>query len=214
MLTEAEVLEKLSSFKDAILKLKADRDHCAEEWKKWESQANEKRDKYLDLKNKTYLTVKHLVEDNIEPKEEEIADLRKDIESLNDLLSDKDSLVSRLQEKFGINVVQKYSDEYVEGLKKDFQNVIHDKELKNNELNELLNRYNDLEESTKRISGELEKARIENNESQSVINNLRDELAQLKEQQSRKEMDDASAKASYLSAMEKAINDANDALKE
>lgn len=214
MLTEAEVLEKLSSFKDAILKLKADRDHCAEEWKKWESQANEERDKYLDLKNKTYLTVKHLVEDNIEPKEEEIADLRKDIESLNDLLSDKDSLVSRLQEKFGINVVQKYSDEYVEGLKKDFQNVIHDKELKNNELNELLNRYNDLEESTKRISGELEKARIENNESQSVINNLRDELAQLKEQQSRKEMDDASAKASYLSAMEKAINDANDALKE
>lgn len=214
MLTEAEVLEKLSSFKDAILKLKADRDHCSEEWKKWESQAKEERDKYLDLKNKTYLTVKHLVEDNIEPKEEEIADLRKDIESLNDLLSDKDSLVSRLQEKFGINVIQKYSDEYVEGLKKDFQNVIHDKELKNNELNELLNRYNDLEESTKRISGELEKARIENNESQSVINNLRDELAQLKEQQSRKEMDDASAKASYLSAMEKAINDANDALKE
>lgn len=214
MLSEAEVLEKLSSFKDAILKLKADRDHCSEEWQKWESQAKEERDKYLDLKNKTYLTVKHLVEDNIEPKEEEIADLRKDIESLNDLLSNKDSLISHLQEKFGINAIQKYSDEYVEGLKKDFQNVIHDKELKNNELNELLNRYNDLEESTKRISGELEKARIENNESQSVINNLRDELAQLKEQQSRKEMDDASAKASYLSAMEKAINDANDALKE
>lgn len=214
MLSEAEVLEKLSSFKDAILKLKADRDHCSEEWQKWESQAKEERNKYLDLKNKTYLTVKHLVEDNIEPKEEEIADLRKDIESLNDLLSNKDSLISHLQEKFGINAIQKYSDEYVEGLKKDFQNVIHDKELKNNELNELLNRYNDLEESTKRISGELEKARIENNESQSVINNLRDELAQLKEQQSRKEMDDASAKASYLSAMEKAINDANDALKE
>lgn len=214
MLTEAEVLEKLSSFKDALLKLKADRDHCSEECQKWESQAKEERDKYLDLKNKTYLTVKHLVEDNIEPKEEEIADLGKDIESLNDLLSNKDSLISHLQEKFGINAIQKYSDEYVEGLKKDFQNVIHDKELKNNELNELLNRYNDLEESTKLISGELEKARIENNESQSVINNLRDELAQLKEQQSRKEMDDASAKASYLSAMEKAINDANDALKE
>ena len=214
MLKEEEVLEKLSTFKEAILALKKDRDNSLKECVNLNAQIETEQSKYLDLKEKTYLTVKHLVEDNIEPKEAEIADLRKDIESLNDLLADKDYLVSHLQEKFGIDVNQKYSDSYVEGLKGDFQNAIHDKELKINELNELRNRYNDLEGSTKRISEELAKARIEIQEKQSVINNLQSDLDQLKEQQSHKEMDDASAKASYLSALEKARNDANEALKE
>lgn len=41
---------------------------------------------YIDLKDKTYHTIKHLVEDNIEVKESQIADLMNQIESLkNDL---------------------------------------------------------------------------------------------------------------------------------
>lgn len=214
MLTESEVLEKLKTFKEAILALQKSRDTFALECENLKAQIEAEQAKYLDLKDKTYSTVKHLVEDNIEPKEEEIADLRKDIESLNDILSDKDHLISHLQEKFGISTTQKYTDDYVEGLKGDFRNAIRDKELKTNELNELRNRYTDLEGSTKRISDELAKARTENQENLSVINTLRSELAQLKEQQSHKEMDDASAKASYLSALEKARNDADEALKE
>lgn len=79
MLTEEQVLQKLASYKDAIIKIKNDRD--------------EARVDYADLKEKSYHTIKHLVEDNIEVKEKEIEELKTQLNSsINDIQNLKNSL--------------------------------------------------------------------------------------------------------------------------
>ena len=78
-MTEKEVLSKLASYKDAIIKIKTSRD--------------EFKSQYLDLKEKTYHTIKHLVEDNIEVKEKQIEKLEEEkVSALNELTSLKDAL--------------------------------------------------------------------------------------------------------------------------
>lgn len=78
-MTEKEVLNKLASYKDAIIKIKTSRD--------------EYKSQYLDLKEKTYHTIKHLVEDNIEVKEKQIEKLEEEkVSALNELTSLKDAL--------------------------------------------------------------------------------------------------------------------------
>ena len=78
-MTEKEVLNKLASYKDAIIKIKTSRD--------------EFKSQYLDLKEKTYHTIKHLVEDNIEVKEKQIEKLEEEkVSALNELTSLKDAL--------------------------------------------------------------------------------------------------------------------------
>lgn len=78
-MTEKEVLNKLASYKDAIIKIKTSRD--------------EFKSQYLDLKEKSYHTIKHLVEDNIEVKEKQIEKLEEEKASaLNELTSLKDAL--------------------------------------------------------------------------------------------------------------------------
>lgn len=72
----------------------------------------EMKDKaYIDLKDKTYHTIKHLVEDNIEVKESQIADLMNQIESLkNDLgksegqLNESQAESSQKLEQFEIQI--------------------------------------------------------------------------------------------------------------
>lgn len=79
MLTEEQVLQKLASYKDAIIKIKNDRDKA--------------RVDYADLKEKSYHTIKHLVEDNIEVKEKEIEELKTQLNSsINDIQNLKNSL--------------------------------------------------------------------------------------------------------------------------
>ena len=79
MLTEEQVLQKLASYKDAIIKIKNDRDKA--------------RSDYADLKEKSYHTIKHLVEDNIEVKEKEIEELKTQLNSsTNDIQNLKNSL--------------------------------------------------------------------------------------------------------------------------
>lgn len=78
-MTEKEVLSKLASYKDAIIKIKTSRD--------------EYKSQFLDLKEKTYHTIKHLVEDNIEVKEKQIEKLEEEkVSALNELTSLKDAL--------------------------------------------------------------------------------------------------------------------------
>jgi hypothetical protein len=78
-MTEKEVLNKLASYKDAIIKIKTSRD--------------EFKSQYLDLKEKSYHTIKHLVEDNIEVKEKQIEKLEEEkVSALNELTSLKDAL--------------------------------------------------------------------------------------------------------------------------
>ncbi len=78
-MTEKEVLSKLASYKDAIIKIKTSRD--------------EYKSQFLDLKEKTYHTIKHLVEDNIEVKEKQIEKLEEEkVSALSELTSLKDAL--------------------------------------------------------------------------------------------------------------------------
>ena len=104
MISEDEVLEKLSIYKDAILKLKKERD--------------EAKEIYADLKDKTYHTIKHLVEDNIEVKEAEIESLTKRAAGFEELLKNKDYLVSKLQSDFGISISD---DELIQRLKDELE---------------------------------------------------------------------------------------------
>jgi uncharacterized ubiquitin-like protein YukD len=64
-MTEPEVLEKLASYKELILKLKNEKDELAEINSSIEKE-------YNDLKDKTYHTIKHLVENVIEKQEAEL----------------------------------------------------------------------------------------------------------------------------------------------
>lgn len=93
MLTEEQVLQKLASYKDAIIKIKNDRDKA--------------RVGYADLKEKSYHTIKHLVEDNIEVKEKEIGELKtqlnsstNDIQNLKNSLEQKDTEFNNLHFKW------------------------------------------------------------------------------------------------------------------
>lgn len=54
---------------------------------------------YIDLKDKTYHTIKHLVEDNIEVKESQIADLMNQIESLKNDLGKSEGQLNESQAK-------------------------------------------------------------------------------------------------------------------
>ena len=117
-MTESEVIEKLEFFKKAIINLKNENSSLSEaasnseiengktienyekqilslkEENKKLNKELEKIDKkwyneYNNLKNKTYLTIKHLVEDVVEPKEKQSEEVNKRIVELENLLFEK-----------------------------------------------------------------------------------------------------------------------------
>lgn len=104
MISEEEILKKLSDYRDAILKIKSERD--------------EARKNYTTLKDKTRQTIKHLVEDNIEVKEAEIEKLTKRAAGFEELLNNKDYLISKLQTDFGISISD---DELIQRLKSELE---------------------------------------------------------------------------------------------
>lgn len=117
-MTENEVIEKLEFFKKAIINLKNENSSLSEaasnseiengktienyekqilslkEENKKLNKEIEKIDKkwyneYNNLKNKTYLTIKHLVEEVVEPKEKQAEEVNKRIVELENLLFEK-----------------------------------------------------------------------------------------------------------------------------
>ena len=134
-MTEPEVIEKLTTFKNKLIQFRDERNTARDELESVKAILSEKeqlidsltverqeslteidsihkridtlqelydmKDKsYIDLKEKTYHTIKHLVEDNIEVKETEIADLLSQIELLkNDLSKSNGQLGERKQSK-------------------------------------------------------------------------------------------------------------------
>ena len=117
-MTENEVIEKLEFFKKAIINLKNENSSLSEavsnseiengktienyekqilslkEENKKLNKELEKIDKkwsneYNNLKNKTYLTIKHLVEGVVEPKEKQTEEVNKRIVELENLLFEK-----------------------------------------------------------------------------------------------------------------------------
>lgn len=104
MISEEEILKKLSDYRDAILKIKSERD--------------EARKDYTTLKDKTRQTIKHLVEDNIEVKEAEIEKLTKRAAGFEELFKNKDYLISKLQTDFGVSISD---DELIQRLKSELE---------------------------------------------------------------------------------------------
>ena len=113
-MTESEVIEKLEFFKKAIINLKNENSSLSEAASnfeiengktienyekqilslKEENKALKKDNKkqlneYNDLKNKTDLTIKHLMEDVIKPKEKQAEEVNKRIIELENLLFEK-----------------------------------------------------------------------------------------------------------------------------
>lgn len=117
-MTENEVIEKLEFFKKAIINLKNENSSLSEAASNFEiengktienyekqilslKEENKKLNKelekidkkwyneYNNLKNKTYLTIKHLVEDVVEPKEKQSEEVNKRIVELENLLFEK-----------------------------------------------------------------------------------------------------------------------------
>jgi len=104
MISEEEILKKLSDYRDAILKIKSERD--------------EARKDYTTLKDKTHQTIKHLVEDNIEVKEAEIEKLTRRAAGFEELFKNKDYLISKLQTDFGVSI---NDDELIQRLKSELE---------------------------------------------------------------------------------------------
>ena len=107
-------------------------------------------DSLADLKDKTYHTIKHLVEDNIEPKEIEIADLRKDIE----VLSNNDR-------KYSEDDLKKLLHKSSEKSKKKIDDLSKKNTILENELSELQEKYSNLEISNKKLENTLKEINAE-----------------------------------------------------
>ena len=117
-MTESEVIEKLEFFKKAIINLKNENSSLAEAASNFEiengktienyekqilslKEENKKLNKelekidkkwsneYNNLKNKTYLTIKHLVEGVVEPKAKQAEEVNKRIVELENVLFEK-----------------------------------------------------------------------------------------------------------------------------
>ena len=123
---EEEVLEKLRSYKDAIIKLKEDRDFY--------------KTNFLSLKEKAYLTIKHLVEDNIEPKEKEIFDLTNQLSHSNE----KNSNLTQI----------------CDGVNRDLSNVKQLYEICKADKQRLQDQLNELQQQTQQSRQSEEQAKI------------------------------------------------------
>lgn len=134
----------------------------------------EMKDKaYIDLKDKTYHTIKHLVEDNIEVKESQIADLMNQIESLkNDLgksegqLNESQAENSQKLEQFETQINElKTALEQSKSDKEDIENSLKDFETKVEK--EYISKEAHLEE----INRILEEKSRSDEEKQTVLSN-------------------------------------------
>lgn len=84
--TISEIEEKYNALSEENKTLKEQLKQLEETSKK---EVEEEKAKYDDLKEKTYYTIKHLVEDVIEPKEKEIEEITKRVSDLEKLLFQK-----------------------------------------------------------------------------------------------------------------------------
>lgn len=163
-MTEPEVIEKLSQFKEKLLKFRDERNAARDElvavqsllqekdstieslmnektealtevnnihesldkfqnlFEELTEKYNQKEAEYTDLKEKTYKTIKHLVEDNIEVKEVEISELHSKIDELTSQIENitqesetvKDGFISKEEH---IAEIEKLTVDYEEKLK-------------------------------------------------------------------------------------------------
>lgn len=86
---EIENGKTIENYEKQILSLKEENKKLNEENKALKKDNKKQLDEYNDLKNKTDLTIKHLMEDVIKPKEKQAEEVNKRIIELENLLFEK-----------------------------------------------------------------------------------------------------------------------------
>ena len=81
--------EEYQKIKKELKKVKTEKDELAKKNAEFIKKIKKTEEKYVDLKNKAYHSIKHLVEDEIEPKEKEMAEIQKRIAELESILFEK-----------------------------------------------------------------------------------------------------------------------------
>jgi len=192
--TETEVLQKLASYKDAIIKLKNERNENKELAQKATDEATHWQNSYNTLKEQSYHTIKHLVEDNIEQKEVEIENLHKTIDELQNQLNDKDYLTNLLKNNFNI----------------DIDDLRKQSEKKYVELDE---KYQQLKAFSETVQSELEKVRSQNGFYKSDIEKLQQRLQDIQSQNQQTRQNEQAAKEAFMQELSRVVNEASEVLK-
>lgn len=81
--------EEYQKIKKELKKVKTEKDELAKKNAEFIKEIKKTEEKYVDLKNKAYNSIKHLVEDEIEPKEKEMTEIQKRIAELESILFEK-----------------------------------------------------------------------------------------------------------------------------
>lgn len=206
MLTEEQVLTKLASYKDAIIKIKNDRDKA--------------RADYADLKEKSYHTVKHLVEDNIEVKEKEIVELKASITNIN---SQKDQAITERDKVYeDLQTTKNELESLKQHLIKDEESCTKaDSELKNAKerleekeasYDELHSQYLELQTFCNTVQEELKKVESQNGIYKSDISKLQKQLEGIQQQSQQTLYNEKAAKENFMNEISRVINEASEVL--
>lgn len=200
-MTEPEVLEKLTKFKDKLITFRDERDSAKAELEIVKSQLLEKsqlidsltqertdsvnelntiheslnklqnlyelkNQSYNDLKKKTYQTVKHLVEDNIEVKEVEI-------DRLNNKIAELENVVNKSDIQNNDILQEKCKD--IEILKSNISDL-------ENKLSTSTSDYNDLKIELDNLNNSIEQDYIRKDVHQSEIEKILEDKAKSDEE--------------------------------
>lgn len=206
MLTEEQVLTKLASYKDAIIKIKNDRDKA--------------RADYADLKEKSYHTVKHPVEDNIEVKEKEIAELKASITDINSqkerVITERDKAYEDLQTtKNELESLKQHLIKDEESCTKadsELKNVKECLEEKEASYDELHSQYLELQTFCNTVQEELKKVESQNGIYNSDISKLQKQLEGIQQQSQQTLYNEKAAKENFMNEISRVINEASEVL--
>lgn len=194
MLTEEQVLTKLASYKDAIIKIKNDRDKA--------------KVAYADL------------EDNIEIKEKEIIELRN---SIADITSQKEQAITERDRAYeDLQTVKNELETSKQHLIKiedgcteadsELKNVKERLEEKEVAYDELHSQYLELQTFCNTVQEELKKVESQNGIYKSDISKLQKQLEGIQQQSQQTLYNEKAAKENFMNEISRVINEASEVL--
>lgn len=206
MLTEEQVLQKLASYKDAIIKIKNDRDKAKAD--------------YADLKDKTYHTIKHLVEDNIEVKEKEILELKDSVADMDSrreqVIIERDKIYEDLQaSRTELESLKQHLIKDEESCTKaddELKSVKERLEEKEASYDELHSKFMELQTFCNTVQEELKKVESQNGIYKSDISKLQKQLENIQQQSQQTLYNERAAKENFMNEISRVINEASEVL--